>query len=241
MPEPVAVVFGAGDALGGAIAARFARAGFHAVPSRRKAEPLEALAASIRADGGKATPIPCDARDEDAVKSVHDRIEAEIGPIEVAVFNAGAWHNAPIAEMTARIYRQVWDTAAFAGFLTAREAAIRMVPRGRGTILITGATASVRGGSGFAAFAGAKFALRALAQSMARELAPRGIHVAHIIVDGRIDARAVREKFADQIAGSGPDGLLSPAAIAETFHAIHAQPRDGWTFEIDLRPWREAW
>ena len=241
MPEPAAVVFGAGDALGGAIAARFARAGFHAVPSRRKTGPLETLAASIRAAGGKATPIPCDARNEDAVRSVYDRIEVGIGPIEVAVFNAGAWYNAPIAETTARIYRQVWDTAAFAGFLTAREAAIRMVPRGRGTILITGATASVRGGPGFAAFAGAKFALRGLAQSMARELAPRGIHVAHVIVDGRIDAAAVREKFADQIADSGPDGLMSPTAIAETFHAIHAQPRDCWTFEIDLRPWREVW
>lgn len=201
MPEPAAVIFGAGDALGGAIAARFARGGLHVVPSRRKTAPLEALAASIRADGGTATPIACDARDEDAVQAVYDRIEAEIGPLEVAVFNAGAWHNAPIAEMTARVYRQVWDTAAFAGFLTAREAAVRMVPRGKGTILITGATASLRGGSGFAAFAGAKFALRALAQAMSRELAPKGIHVAHIVIDGRIDAAAVREKFAAEIAG----------------------------------------
>lgn len=201
MPEPAAVIFGAGDALGGAIAARFARGCLHVVPSRRKTAPLEALAASIRADGGTATPIACDARDEDAVQAVYDRIEAEIGPLEVAVFNAGAWHNAPIAEMTARVYRQVWDTAAFAGFLTAREAAVRMVPRGKGTILITGATASLRGGSGFAAFAGAKFALRALAQAMSRELAPKGIHVAHIVIDGRIDAAAVREKFAAEIAG----------------------------------------
>ena len=201
MPEPAAVIFGAGDALGGAIAARFARGGLHVVPSRRKTAPLEALSASIRADGGTATPIACDARDEDAVQAVYDRIEAEIGPLEVAVFNAGAWHNAPIAEMTARVYRQVWDTAAFAGFLTAREAAVRMVPRGKGTILITGATASLRGGSGFAAFAGAKFALRALAQAMSRELAPKGIHVAHIVIDGRIDAAAVREKFAAEIAG----------------------------------------
>ena len=241
MPEPATVVFGAGDALGGAIAARFAQAGFHAVPSRRKTEPLKALVASIRDAGGKATPVPCDARDEDAVKAVYERIEAEIGPVEVVVFNAGAWHNAPITEMTARIYRQVWDTAAFAGFLAGREAAIRMVERGRGTILFTGATASIRARSGFAAFAGAKFALRTLAQSMARELAPRGIHVAHIIIDGRIDADTVREKFGDQIAEAGEDALLSPAAIAETFHAIHTQPRDAWTFEVDLRPWQETW
>lgn len=236
MGEAAAVVFGAGEALGGAIARRFARAGYHAVPSRRKAERLEALAAAIRGDGGKATAIACDARDEDAVRALYDRVEDEIGPVEAAVFNAGAWHNAPIAEMTARVYRQVWDTAAFAGFLTAREAARRMVPRGKGTILFTGATASLRGGPGFAAFAGAKFALRALAQAMSRELAPQGVHVAHVVVDGRIDSEAVRARFRVDEAE-----LMPPDAIAETFFAVHAQERDAWTFEVDLRPWREAW
>ena len=236
MSEPAAVVFGAGEALGGAIARRFARAGYHAVPSRRKADRLEALAAAIREDGGKATAVACDARDEDAVRALFERVEDGIGPVEVAVFNAGAWHNAPIAEMTARIYRQVWDTAAFAGFLTAREAARRMVPRGKGTILFTGATASLRGGPGFAAFAGAKFALRALAQAMSRELAPKGVHVAHIVVDGRIDSEAVRARFQVDEAE-----LMPPDAIAETFFAVHAQERDAWTFETDLRPWGEAW
>ena len=236
MGGPAAVVFGAGEALGGAVARRFARAGYHAVPSRRKAERLEALAAAIRDDGGKATAIACDARDEEAVQALYERVEDEIGPVEVAVFNAGAWHNAPIAEMTARVYRQVWDTAAFAGFLTAREAARRMVPRGKGTILFTGATASLRGGPGFAAFAGAKFALRALAQAMSRELAPKGVHVAHVVVDGRIDSEAVRARFQVDEAE-----LMPPDAIAETFFAVHAQERDAWTFEIDLRPWGEAW
>lgn len=236
MGEPAAVVFGAGEALGGAVARRFARAGYHAVPSRRKAERLEALAAAIRDDGGKATAIACDARDEEAVQALYERVEDEIGPVEVAVFNAGAWHNAPIAEMTARVYRQVWDTAAFAGFLTAREAARRMVPRGKGTILFTGATASLRGGPGFAAFAGAKFALRALAQAMSRELAPKGVHVAHVVVDGRIDSEAVRARFQVEEAE-----LMPPDAIAETFFAVHAQERDAWTFEIDLRPWGENW
>ena len=236
MSEPAAVVFGAGEALGGAIARRFARAGYHAVPSRRKADRLEALAAAIRKDGGKATAVACDARDEDAVRALYERVEDGIGPVEVAVFNAGAWHNAPIAEMTARIYRQVWDTAAFAGFLTAREAARRMVPRGKGTILFTGATASLRGGPGFAAFAGAKFALRALAQAMSRELAPKGVHVAHIVVDGRIDSEAVRARFQVEEAE-----LMPPDAIAETFFSVHAQERDAWTFETDLRPWGEAW
>lgn len=236
MGGPAAVVFGAGEALGGAVARRFARAGYHAVPSRRKAERLEALAAAIRDDGGKATAIACDARDEEAVQALYERVEDEIGPVEVAVFNAGAWHNAPIAEMTARVYRQVWDTAAFAGFLTAREAARRMVPRGKGTILFTGATASLRGGPGFAAFAGAKFALRALAQAMSRELAPKGVHVAHVVVDGRIDSEAVRARFQVDEAE-----LMPPDAIAKTFFAVHAQERDAWTFEIDLRPWGEAW
>lgn len=236
-----ALVVGAGDALGGAVAERFAKGGFHAVPSRRKTAPLEALARRIRDGGGTATPIACDARDEEAVIAMFDRIEADIGPVEVAVFNAGAWHNAPIAEMTARIYRQVWDTAAFAGFLVGREAGRRMVGRGSGTIVFTGATASLRGGAGFAAFAGAKFALRALAQAMARELGPMGIHVAHIVVDGRIDSEAVRERFADEIAASGEDALLKPAAIAETFWSVHTQPRDAWTFETEVRPWTERW
>ena len=236
-----ALVVGAGDALGGAVAERFAKGGFHAVPSRRKTAPLEALARRIRDSGGTATPIACDARDEEAVIAMFDRIEADIGPVEVAVFNAGAWHNAPIAEMTARIYRQVWDTAAFAGFLVGREAGRRMAGRGSGTIVFTGATASLRGGAGFAAFAGAKFALRALAQAMARELGPMGIHVAHIVVDGRIDSEAVRERFADEIAASGEDALLKPAAIAETFWSVHTQPRDAWTFETEVRPWTERW
>ena len=239
--EDVALVVGAGDALGGAIAERFAEGGLHAVPSRRKTAPLEALAARIRTAGGTATPISCDARDENAVMAMFERIESDIGPVEVAVFNAGAWHNAPIADMTARIYRQVWDTAAFAGFLVGREAARRMVPRGSGTVIFTGATASLRGGAGFAAFAGAKFALRALAQSMARELGPMGIHVGHVIVDGRIDSEAVRERFGDEIASLGEDAMLRPAAIAEAFWTLHVQPRDAWTFETEVRPWTERW
>lgn len=237
----VALVIGAGDALGGAIARRFAQGGMIAVPSRRKEAPLAELARQIEADGGTAHAIPCDARDEDAVIAMFDRIEGEIGEIEACVFNAGAWHNAPITEMTARIYRQVWDTACFAGFLTGREAARRMAPRGRGTILFTGATASVRGNAGFAAFAGAKFALRALAQSMARELGPLGLHVGHVVIDGRIDSEAVRQRFPDSVAEAPDDGLAAPDAIAEAFWNLHRQPRAAWTWEIDIRPWTERW
>jgi len=236
-----AVIIGAGDALGGAIARRFAREGLIAVPSRRKIKPLGELVAEIEADGGQAEGIPCDARDEDAVINLFDRVENEIGPIEAFVFNTGAQHSASILDMTVRIYRQVWESAAFAGFLTGREAARHMVERGRGTIIFTGATASVRGGAGFASFAGAKHALRALAQSMARELGPRGIHVGHIIVDGMIDSEAVRSRFPEKTEALPEGGMLNPDHIADAYWAMHAQPRDAWTFEMDLRPSVEKW
>ena len=239
--DGVALVIGAGDALGGAIARRFARGGMIVVPSRRKTEPLEALARQIEADGGTAHPMACDARDENAMIAMFDRIEDELGPLEACVYNAGAQHNAPITEMTARIYRQVWETSCFAGFLTGREAARRMVPREKGTIIFTGATASIRGGVGFAAFAGAKFGLRALAQSMARELGPKGIHVGHVVVDGQIDSDAVRVRFPDRVAEAPEDGLLDPEALAEAFWDLHRQPRSAWTWEIDIRPWTERW
>lgn len=236
-----ALVMGAGDALGGAVAHRFARAGYVAVPSRRKQDQLQKLTDDIAAAGFAARGMACDARDENQIIALFDRIEAEIGPVEVAVFNAGAQHNAPITEMTARIYRQVWESATLGGFLMGREAARRMVPRGRGTILFTGATASMRAGSGFAAFAGAKYALRALSQSMARELGPQGIHVAHVIIDGMIESDAVRERFPERTAAKGEDGMLDPAAIAESYYQLHAQPRSAWSWEIDLRPWAEKW
>lgn len=241
MSDRAAVIVGAGDALGGAIARRFAREGLVVVPSRRKIMPLGALVASIEEAGGRAVGIPCDARDEDAVVALFDRVEEEVGPVEVCVFNTGAQHRESILDMTARIYRQVWESAAFAGFLVGREAARRMAARGQGTILFTGATASVRGGANFASFAGAKHALRALAQSMARELGPRGIHVAHVVVDGMIDSDAVREKFPEEVDALPEGGMLDPDHIAETYWILHAQPRDAWTFEIDLRPSAERW
>ena len=239
--EGVAIVIGAGDALGGAIARRFAKGGLVAVPSRRKSKPLAELAAEIEADGSRAEAIPCDARDEEAVIAMFDRVEDEIGPIEALVFNAGAQHQSSILEMTTRIYRQVWESATFAGFVTGREAARRMAKRGRGTIIFTGATASVRGGANFASFASAKHALRALAQSMAREMGPVGVHVGHIIVDGMIDSAAVRTKFPDKAAVLPEGGMLDPDHIAEAYWSMHVQPRDAWTFELDLRPSTERW
>ncbi|WP_411288368.1 SDR family oxidoreductase [Phenylobacterium sp.] len=241
MADKAAVIIGAGDALGGAIARRFAREGYAAVIVRRQADQLEPLAQAIREAGGEAHPFGLDARQEDAMVGLFDKVEAEIAPIEVCVFNIGANVRFPIAETTARVYFKVWEMAAFAGFLAGREAAKRMTPRGRGTILFTGATASVRGGEGFAAFAGAKHAVRALAQSMARELGPKGVHVAHTIIDGAIDTAWIAENFPERYAMKAQDGILNPEHIADAYWMLHAQPRDSWTHELDLRPWKEAW
>ena len=237
----VALVIGAGEATGGAIARRFAREGYTACVTRRNADKLKSLVESIEKAGGRARAFGSDARKEEQVVELVQAIEREIGPIEVCVFNVGGNVRFPIREMTARVYTKVWEMAALAGFLVGREAAKVMVPRGRGTILFTGATASMRGGKGFAAFAGAKHALRALAQSMARELGPEGIHVAHVVIDGAIDTPFTRENFPARYALKEKAGILDPEAIAENYWQLHRQPRSAWTHELDLRPWMEAW
>ena len=235
------LVIGAGDATGGAIAKRFAREGYIACVTRRSADKLEPLVQEIRAAGGEAHGFGSDARKEDEMVSLIEHIESQIAPIEVAVFNIGANVRFPITETTARVYFKVWEMACFAGFLMGRETAKRMMPRGRGTILFTGATASLRGRDGFAAFAGAKHGLRALAQSMARELWPQGIHVAHPIIDGAIDTDFIRSNFPERYALKKQDGIVSPEAIADAYWAIHQQPRNAWTHETELRPWLESW
>ncbi len=237
----VAVIIGAGDATGGAIARRFALGGYTACVIRRTGNKLVPLVDTINAQGGKAVPFAVDARDEDQMVALFEKIEAEIGAIEVAVFNVGGNVRFSILETTARVYRKVWEMAAFAGFLTGREAARYMIPRGCGTILFTGATASLRGRDGFSAFAGAKHALRALAQSMARELGPKGIHVAHMVIDGPIDTDWIAQNVPDAAQRKAVDGLLSPDAIAEAYWNIHCQPRSAWTHELDIRPWNESW
>jgi NAD(P)-dependent dehydrogenase (short-subunit alcohol dehydrogenase family) len=239
--KPVALIVGAGDATGGAIARRFAHEGFTACVVRRKAESLKSLVAHIEADGGHARAFGCDARREEQVIALIEEIERNIGPIEVFVFNIGANVAASILEETARKYFKIWEMASFAGFLTAREVARRMLVRERGTMLFTGATASLRGSARFAAFAGAKHALRALAQSLARELGPKNIHVAHSIIDGAIDTAFIRENFPERYALKHRDGILNPEHIADAYWHIHTQPRDAWTFEFDLRPWMERW
>lgn len=233
------LVIGAGDATGGAIARRFAREGLAAVVTRRELPALEPLLQKIRADGGEAHGFGSDARVEEEVVALFEKIETEIAPLEAVIFNIGANVNFPIRETTSRVYRKVWEMAAFAGFLAGREAAKVMVPRKRGTIIFTGATASIRGGSGFSAFSGAKFALRSLAQSMAREIGPEGIHVAHTIIDGAIDTEWIAKNFPQRYALKEQGGILNPDHIADAYWMLHAQPRDAWTHELDLRPWME--
>ena len=236
-----ALVVGAGDATGGAIARRFAREGYTACVSRRQADKLQPLLERIRAEGGRAQGYGSDARDEAAMAALVLGIEAEVAPIEVAVFNIGANVRFAVTDTTERVYRKVWEMGALAGFLMGREVARAMLPRGRGTIIFTGATASLRGAAGFAAFAGAKHALRALAQSMARELGPRGIHVAHAVIDGAIDTRFIAENFPERYARKASDGIVDPEHIAEAYWQLHRQPRSAWTHELDLRPWTETW
>jgi NAD(P)-dependent dehydrogenase (short-subunit alcohol dehydrogenase family) len=238
---PVALVVGAGDALGGAIARRFAREGYVTAVARRTAEKLRPLVEQIEAAGGQAVPFGVDARREEQVVGLFEAVERDVGPIEVVVFNIGGNVRFNVTEMTAQKYFKVWEMAGFAGFLTGREAAKVMLPRGRGTILFTGATASLRGGAGFSAFAGGKHALRALAQSMARELGPQNIHVAHIVIDGAIDTEFVRTQFPHRYALKQRDGILNPDHIAENYWFLHNQPRTAWTFEMDLRPYMEPW
>ena len=240
----VAVV-GAGDYIGSAIARRFARAGYLVVVGRRGGDKLAPLVDSITAEGGRCVGRGLDARKEDDVAAFIREADAA-APREVCIFNVGANVYFPILETTERVFRKVWEMACHAGFLTGREAARALLAHGRGSLFFTGATASVRGSAGFAAFAAAKAGLRALAQSMARELGPRNIHVAHLVIDAGVDTAFVRDRIrAAQgeaaLAALAPDQLMRPESIAEAYWQLHQQTRDAWTFELDLRPAEERW
>jgi NAD(P)-dependent dehydrogenase (short-subunit alcohol dehydrogenase family) len=240
----VAVV-GAGDFIGAAIARRFAREGYLVHCGRRNGEKLAPLMAEIAGAGGRSVGRTLDARQESSVAEFMREAD-EAAPLEVAVFNIGANVSFPLLDTTERVFRKVWELACYAGFLAGREAARRMLPRGRGSIFFTGATASLRGGAGYAAFASAKFGLRAVAQSMARELGPRNIHVAHLVIDAGVDTAWVRERIRQRQGAEAaerlePDRLMNPASVAEAYWQLHNQPRDAWTHELDLRPYAEPW
>jgi len=241
MGQKVALIIGAGDALGSAIAQRFAREAYIACVVRRDVEKLAPLVAAIEAEGGKAIAYGADARKEEQVTALYATIEKDVGPIEVMVFNIGANVQFSITETSAQKYFKVWEMGCMSGFLAGREAAKFMLTRGHGTILFTGATASTRGAANFAAFSGAKHGLRALAQSMARELGPQGIHVAHIVIDGAIDTEFIKNLFPERYKLKEVDGILNPAHIADNYWHLHRQPRTAWTFEMDLRPYLEQW
>ena len=244
MSNPVCLVVGAGDYIGAAIARRFAAGGYTICLGRRNGDKSAGLAKEITKAGGEAYAYTLDAREETQIEERFAAIESDIGPMEVVISNPGGNVNFPIRDTTHRVFYKVWLMACLTGFLTGREAAKYMVPRGKGSIFFTGATASLRGGSGFAAFASAKFALRGLAQSMARELGPEGIHVAHLIIDAGVDTAFVKERYRDR--GIDPDGLplhtlMNPESVGEAYWTLHNQTPDAWSHEIDLRPFREKW
>ena len=236
-----AIIIGAGDATGAALTKKFASHGYKLCPARRprSIEKVNKLAEEINNSGGWAKGYGVDARNEESISDFFKEVENEVAPIDVVIFNPGANVFFPIEDTTARVYKKVWEMAAFAGFLTGREAAKHMKKRGHGSIFFTGATASIRGGAGFSAFSGAKFALRSLSQSMARELGPQGIHVAHFIIDGAIDTPFIKENFPDTHALKEKDGILQPKEIAEAYWNIHVQHPSAWTQEMDLRPYME--
>ncbi len=240
-----AAVVGAGDFIGGAIAQKFAAEGFTVFAGRRNGDKLAPLAQEIEAAGGSVRARGLDARKEEDITAFLQEADRE-APLEVCIFNIGANVNFPLLETTSRVFRKVWELACFAGFLTGREAARLMVPRGHGAIFFTGATASLRGGIGYAAFAAAKSGLRAVAQSAARELGPKNIHVAHLVIDAGVDTEWVRNRIKeregeDALNNLAPDRLMRPSSVAEAYWQLYKQPRDAWTFELEMRPYAEKW
>lgn len=240
-----AAVIGAGDYIGAAIARKFAGEGFTVFAGRRNPDKLAPLIADVEALGGRIFGRALDARKENDITAFLQDADKQ-APLEVCIFNVGANVNFPLTETTERVFRKVWEIACYSGFLAGREAARLMLPRGRGCIFFTGATASLRGGVGYAAFASAKFGLRAVAQSAAKELGPKNIHVAHLVIDAGVDTAWVRDRIREREGEAGlenldPGRLMRPAAVAEAYWQLYQQPRDAWTFEQEIRPFSERW
>jgi NAD(P)-dependent dehydrogenase (short-subunit alcohol dehydrogenase family) len=238
-------VIGAGDFIGAAIAKKFAAEGFKIFAGRRNGDKLAPLVEEIEAKGGSIIARSLDARKEDEVTAFL-RDADNHAPLEVCIFNVGANVNFPLLDTTERVFRKVWEMACYAGFLAGREAARLMLARGKGAIFFTGATASLRGGAGYAAFAAVKSGLRAVAQSAAREFGPKNIHVAHLVIDAGVDTEWVRglirqREGEEALAKLEPDRLMRPSSVAEAYWQLYQQPRDAWTFEHEIRPFGERW
>lgn len=240
-----AAVIGAGDFIGAAIARKFAAEGFTVFAGRRNGDKLAPLVSDIEKAGGKVSARSLDARKEEDITAFLEEADQH-APLEVCIFNIGANVNFPILDTTERVFRKVWEMACYSGFLAGREAARLMLPHGTGNIFFTGATASLRGGVGYAAFASAKAGLRAVAQAAARELGPKNIHVAHLVIDSGVDTAWVRERIKERegeagLANLAPGRLMRPEAVAESYWSLYNQPRDAWTFELEIRPFGEKW
>lgn len=239
--HPVCLIVGAGAGLGAGLASVFAQAGYTVVMARRDAQAAQQSIQSMSVPADRVLVREVDATEPSQVRGLFDHVEIEIGAIDVVVFNVGNHLRAGVLETEPDVFERLWRVGTYAGFLVGREAARVMLPRGQGTVIFTGATASLRGGNQFGAFAAAKCGLRAFAQSMAREFGPQGLHVAHAIIDGGIDSPRMHAEQPGRVAQAGEDGLLRPQSIAQAYLALHQQPRDAWTFELDLRPWSERW
>jgi NAD(P)-dependent dehydrogenase (short-subunit alcohol dehydrogenase family) len=240
MEQRTVAVIGAGDFIGSAIARKFASQGFTVFAGRRNGEKLAEL---VNQSEGQILGRSVDARKEEDITAFLHEADA-FAPLEVCIFNPGANVHFPLVETTERVFRKVWEMACYGGFLTGREAARLMLPRRRGAIFFTGATASLRGGAGYAAFASAKAGLRAVAQSAARELGPKGIHVAHLVIDSGVDTEWVRNRIREREGEAGlqnTDRLMQPASVATAYWQLYQQPKDAWTFEMDIRPFGEKW
>jgi NAD(P)-dependent dehydrogenase (short-subunit alcohol dehydrogenase family) len=229
----VAVVVGVGPGLGFALVRRFAEAGMAVAMAARSSEHLDAMLGREPLEGARA--YACDTTDEAAVRRLFASVGKDLGAPELVVYNAGAFQPGSVLEIAPAEFERCWRVGCYGGFLIGQAAARAMIERSRGTILFTGATAALRGSARFANLAVPKFGLRALAQSMARELGPKGIHVGHVVIDGQI----LSERYRHLEAERGPDSLLKPDAIAEMYYQLHRQPRSAWTLELDLRPWSE--
>lgn len=241
--KAVVVGVGAERGLGAALCRRFAAEGHHVLVAGRTPARIQAVADTILAAGGKATAVVTDTTVEADVIGLFDRAmtdDADGGPADLVVFNAGNNQRIDFRDVSAADFEALWRVGCFAGFLVGREAARRLVPLGRGTVIFTGASASLRGRPGFAQFAAAKAGLRMVAQSMAREYGPLGLHVAHVIIDGGISGDRLLSRFPQAVEQRGEDGLLDIDAIAEAYWQIHRQHRSAWTHEIDLRPYKES-